>query len=222
MSVLYGNRSRTRDQARALSLTVDTGKPSRVQASLQLKNKRCIIAANNYEPGRLFGRGAGRHRAGRRGPFLLSMLALSLFRSTCRPSPAAVARSRRDMIESARAAARARASPSPNPPRPSVSRVATDSSATTRTPARGRVRRDRLGCCTLAESKESTGATARRRRGAARVKGRSQRCASHHSSCRWRRRRSSRRARTRSASALSARRRCAGRVATRRGAFSRC
>ena len=107
MSVLYGNRSRTRDQARALSLTVDTGKPSRVQASLQLKNKRCIIAANNYEPGRLFGRGAGRHRAGRRGPFLLSMLALSLFRSTCRPSPAAVARSRRDMIETARAAARA-------------------------------------------------------------------------------------------------------------------
>ena len=43
------------------------------------------------------------------------------------------------------AAARARASPSPDPQLPSVSRVATDSSATTRTLARGRVRRDRLG-----------------------------------------------------------------------------
>ena len=30
-------RLRTRDHTRALSLTVDTGKPSRVQASLQLK-----------------------------------------------------------------------------------------------------------------------------------------------------------------------------------------
>jgi len=41
------------------------------------------------------------------------------------------------MIESARAAARARASPSPSPPRPSVTRLATESSATTRTASRG-------------------------------------------------------------------------------------
>ena len=64
----------------------------------------------------------------------------------------------------------------------------------TRTLARG-VRRDRLGCCTLARE-QSTGTTSRRRRGAAGVVDRLQRCALHHSSCRWRRKRSSRRGRT--------------------------
>ena len=59
------------------------------------------------------------------------------------------------MIETARAAARTRGPPSPDPQLPSVSRVATDSSATTRTLARGRVRRDRLGLLHfVAESKE--------------------------------------------------------------------
>ena len=108
------------------------------------------------EPGRLFGRGAGRHRARRRGPFLLSIWHFhsSILPAGCPPRPP-VARSRRDMIESARAAARARASPSPQSPAPSVSRLKTDSSATTRTLARGRVRRDRLGCCTLAREQRA-------------------------------------------------------------------
>ena len=71
------------------------------------------------EPGRLFGRGAGRHRARRRGPFLLSIWHFhsSILPAGCPPRPP-VARSRRDMIESARAAAHARASPSPQSPAP--------------------------------------------------------------------------------------------------------
>ena len=49
------------------------------------------------------------------------------------------------MIEAARRRARAEHRRAPEAPRPSVSRLATESSATTRTLARGRVRRDRLG-----------------------------------------------------------------------------
>jgi len=59
------------------------------------------------------------------------------------------------MIETARAAACHEHRRAPKAPRPSVSRLATDSSATTRTLARGRVRRDRLGLLHfVAESKE--------------------------------------------------------------------
>ena len=49
------------------------------------------------------------------------------------------------MIEAARRRRALEHRRAPKAPRPSVSRVATDSSATTRTLARGRVRRDRLG-----------------------------------------------------------------------------